>query len=267
MRKILLLFALLWSLWPSLGHAQVIGVQPTPIGLYGWNSNSNSFVQTPNTYALFPAQSTPQPFAFYGWNSTLHQWVPCDTVTVSCPINGVGLNVSFSAITSGQNNQAVMTVGPGASLGYVTGGSINASAIAGCQISGTPVAGNILVATSPTACGWQTQPWSCQTGTGDGVSAIAAQTYPQYFCLNDTGKTVTITSIRCLTDNNGSSSLSVTNGAGTSLLTGPITCSNSWAAGTQSATVTLAAGDYVKFAFTSDGASLQSSWEVGGWHL
>ena len=84
MRRFLLPFLMLLAV-PFAG-AQVIGVQPTPLGIYQWNSTQTQFNPLTNTYALFPAQSTPQPVAFYGYNSSLHQWVPCDTVTASCPL-------------------------------------------------------------------------------------------------------------------------------------------------------------------------------------
>ncbi|MGA2989521.1 MAG: hypothetical protein ABSD88_03520 [Candidatus Korobacteraceae bacterium] len=103
---------------------------------------------------------------------------------------------------------------------------------------------------------------SCQPGLGDGANAITAATYYQSICYNDTGVTVTVTGIKCYTDNSGSSTMNVTNSAGTSLLTGAITCSSSWAAGTQSATTTLASGDYLKFTFVSDGTTKQTTWLV-----
>lgn len=103
----------------------------------------------------------------------------------------------------------------------------------------------------------------CETGLGDGLNAITAGTYLQSFCYNDSGVTWTITGIRCFTNNSGTSTLNAANGAGTALLTGAITCTSAFAAGTQSGTATIASGDFVKFTFVSDGASLQSTWVVG----
>ncbi len=103
---------------------------------------------------------------------------------------------------------------------------------------------------------------SCQPGIGDGVNSIAAATYLQSTCYNTTGATVTITGIKCFTDNSGTSTLAATNGAGTALLTGAVTCTTAFAAGTQSATVTIAAGDFIKFTFVADGTSKQSTWVV-----
>jgi hypothetical protein len=106
--------------------------------------------------------------------------------------------------------------------------------------------------------------WSCQPGIGDGFDAIVSNTYLQTTCQNTTGFTITLSGISCYTDNSGSSTMNVTNGGGTDLLTGPITCGPSFVAGTQSATNTLANGDYLKFTFAADGTSKQSTWVVGG---
>jgi hypothetical protein len=83
-------------------------------------------------------------------------------------------------------------------------------------------------------------------------------------CLNDFGAAWTITAIKCYTDNNGTSTMNVSNGSGTGLLTGAVTCSNSWAAGTQSGTTTLASADYAKFTFVADGASKQATFVITG---
>ncbi len=123
-------------------------------------------------------------------------------------------------------------------------------------------------------CRWSGSAWvsvsgagsvaaSCQlAGPGDGLNALTAGTYLQSFCYNFTASTWTITGIKCNTDNSGTSTLSATNGAGTALLTGAITCTPSFAAGTQSGTTTIASGDYIKFSFVADGTSKQSTWVV-----
>lgn len=103
---------------------------------------------------------------------------------------------------------------------------------------------------------------SCQPGLGDGLNAITAGTYLESTCWNKTGVTLTITAIQCFTDNAGSSTLSVTNGAGTALLTGAVTCSSPIATGTQSATVTIVNNDFIKFTFVADGTSKQSTWVI-----
>ena len=108
--------------------------------------------------------------------------------------------------------------------------------------------------------------FSCQPGLGDGLNAITAGTYLQSGCFNQFGVTYTITSIKCYTDNNGTSTLNVTNGAGTALLTGAITCTNTipGAAGTQGATTTIVNGDGAKFSFVADGTTKQATWSLTG---
>lgn len=102
----------------------------------------------------------------------------------------------------------------------------------------------------------------CETGLGDGLNSMTAGTYLQSFCYNDSGVTWTITGIKCFTDNSGTSTLNATNGSNTALLTGAITCSSAFASGTQSGTVTIANGDFVKFTFVADGTSKQSTWVI-----
>jgi hypothetical protein len=119
--------------------------------------------------------------------------------------------------------------------------------------SGTTVLGRLLA---------QYGELRCESGIGDGLNAMTAGTYLQSFCYNDSGVTWTITGIKCFTDNNGTSTLNATNGANTGLLTGAITCTTTFAAGTQSGTVTIANGDYVKFTFVGDGSSKQTTWVV-----
>jgi hypothetical protein len=106
-------------------------------------------------------------------------------------------------------------------------------------------------------------PWTCSAGLGDGLNAIASGTYLQTTCYNGTGHTVTISGIKCYADA-GSSTMNVTNGTGAGLLTGAITCSSSFASGTQSGTTTVASGDYFKFTFVADGTTKQTSWVIVG---
>ncbi len=108
--------------------------------------------------------------------------------------------------------------------------------------------------------------FSCQPGLGDGLNAIAAGTYLQTECMNEFAATYTITAIKCYSDNNGTSTLNVTNGAGTALLTGAITCTNSipGASGTQGATTTIVSLDGAKFTFVADGTTKQTTWVLTG---
>lgn len=102
----------------------------------------------------------------------------------------------------------------------------------------------------------------CETGLGDGLNAMTAGTYLQSFCYNDSGVTWTITGIKCFTDNNGTSTLNAAGNTLGALLTGAVTCTNAFAAGTQSANVLLTSGDYVKFTFVADGTSKQTTFVV-----
>ena len=119
---------------------------------------------------------------------------------------------------------------------------------------------------SSTALPTQYTKLRCFGGLGDGDNAMIAATYPQYTCVNTSGVTWTITGINCWTDNAGSSTMDVKNNAGTSFLTGAVTCNNTksggGAAGTQSATVTLANNDALNFSFVADGTSKQTNWTV-----
>ncbi len=108
-------------------------------------------------------------------------------------------------------------------------------------------------------------PWGCSgPGLGDGLNAMAAGTYLQTNCYNGTGHTVTITGIYCFTDNGGTSTMNVSDNSSNDLLTGAVTCTSSYAAGTQSSTTTLASGAWVRFTFVADGTSKQTSWVIKG---
>jgi hypothetical protein len=109
-----------------------------------------------------------------------------------------------------------------------------------------------------------TRRWSCQPGIGDGTNAVTAATYLESICYNDTGSTVTITGLKCFTDNSGTSTMNAAGNTLGALLTGAVTCSTSFAAGTQSANVALTAGDYIKFTWVLDGTSKQLTTVVTG---
>jgi hypothetical protein len=177
-----------------------------------------------------------------------------------------GANIFNGALTFGSLN------GPlNANNGLVSATTSVGVLYGGTGLTSAPSYGNILVGnssggytlTATSSLGFKI---SCQPGIGDGLNAIPAGTYLQTTCMNDTGVTVTISAIRCFTDNNGASTMDVANGAGTSLLTSAITCGNSknplGTAGTQSVTVTLANNDSLSFTFISDGTSKQTTWVV-----
>jgi len=161
-------------------------------------------------------------------------------------LGGTYPNPTLSAATS-CTNQVVTAIAQATAVGTCS------------SVTGAMMTNNTVTATQLAA---QYSKLGCEPGIGDGLNAITSGTYLQYTCYNYSGVTWTITSIKCLTDNNGTSTLNATNGAGTGLLTGAVTCTNAFASGTQSATTTIASGDYIKFTFVSDGASKQSTWVV-----
>lgn len=128
---------------------------------------------------------------------------------------------------------------------------------------------NITVAAdgSVTAVTNGVQPWICAPKFEGNVvgSAISSTTDPSIECPNTTGKTVTITGIKCLVDA-GASSVTMTNSSGTALLASALTCSSSMASGTQSGTVALADGDWIKISITADGTSKQLTPIITGTH-
>jgi hypothetical protein len=135
------------------------------------------------------------------------------------------------------------------------GGFSAPTPLSGIQItpSGTAILGPLL---------GQYGKLRCQSSRGDGLNVIGAGTYLQSFCYNDSGVTWTITGIKCFTDNNGTSTLNASGNTLGALLTGAITCTTAFAAGTQTANILLTSGDYIKFTFVGDGASKQSTWIV-----
>ena len=106
--------------------------------------------------------------------------------------------------------------------------------------------------------------WSCQPGLGDGLNAITAGTYLQTECKNTTGVSITLTGLSCYVDGGTSSTMNASGNTLGALLTGPVTCSTSFAAGTPSSNVTLTNGDYIKFTFVADGTAKQTTWVVTG---
>ena len=140
---------------------------------------------------------------------------------------------------------------------FVTGGGITPSKVDSGNTS-----------TITLTVGGQYKILTCETGLGDGLNSIPAGTYLQFFCVNRTGVTWTLTNLRCWTDNNGTSTMQAANNAATNLLTSAVTCNNTkasgGAAGTQSGTTTLADGDAVSFTFVADGTTKQTTWTVTG---
>lgn len=101
-------------------------------------------------------------------------------------------STTFDEIGTGANTTATMVVGTGASLTAGGAGTIDATAIDGVAVTGTPGTGQVITATSPTAATWQTP-----TG-GSGVTslntlsgALTLETGPG-LTLTQSGGTITI---------------------------------------------------------------------------
>jgi hypothetical protein len=165
--------------------------------------------------------------------------------------------VGLSSVTNDAQTKAAIVPNTVPAAGKILVGNAGGTAYAPVSMSGDCTLSSAGVA----AC---YKIWECQPGLGDGLNAIASGTYLQSTCKNNTGVTITLSGLQCYTDNSGTSTMNVTNGAGTALLTGAVTCTSSYAAGTQSATVTIVNGDYLKFTFVADGNSKQTTWNAVG---
>lgn len=86
---------------------------------------------------------------------------------ITAASNGSAGSPSFSALASGSNTAAAMTVGTGASLEPTGSGIIEANELSGVTVSGTPSSGQVLTATSSSAADWQTP-----GGGGGGAGVI-----------------------------------------------------------------------------------------------
>ena len=164
-----------------------------------------------------------------------------------------GANVTaFLAANTAATDQVLVSHGTGAAGLAPT--LTNAPAISLANASSLPAS----------ALPSQYKIWTCETGLGDGYNAMAAQSYLQSMCKNTTGVTITLTGVQCYIDGGTTSTLNASGNTLGALLTGAITCSTSFAAGTQSANVALTNGDYIKFTFAADGTAKQTTWVVTG---
>lgn len=113
-----------------------------------------------------PALQTPQVFVNGTALSSTQEIDFIDSATIDFVDEGngeisasarAGIPLSFSAVTTGTNTSATMTVGSGATLTFSGPGVLNANKLYGVAISNTaPTTGQILTATSATTATWST---------------------------------------------------------------------------------------------------------------
>lgn len=250
------------------------------------------------------AATIPQPPAVAAYCKATTGWVPCPATgggggsgTVTSFSAG-GLSPLFTTTTATSTTTPALSFVLSTAAAHTVFGNFTAGAAAPTY-SATPVfsaatltnfptfnqstTGNAATATAlaalPTHCNAGMYPsgilangnstgctnlvFNCQPGLGDGLNAIPAGTYLTTTCRNETGATVNLTTIRCVADA-GSSTCNATNGAGTGLLTGAVTGTSTYANGTQSATTTIVAGDYVKVIYVADGTTKQIGIDISG---
>lgn len=95
---------LLTLVFAGPAFAQVVGLQPTPIGIYDWNPVTNEWDAATNASTANPYPTTPQAYAFYGWNASLGQWTPC-TSMANCGFgSGITWPTSGGLILSNETN-------------------------------------------------------------------------------------------------------------------------------------------------------------------
>lgn len=189
---------------------------------------------------------------------------------------------TFAAVTSADVDSSVITTGGDVNssnqvtathlsvgLPRTQGGLNSTSAGTGLLRDGsTPAASELsgAVVTSgsnATTLGAKFVVRTCQPGLGDGLNPIPAGTYTVVGCRNEFGATWTLTSIKCYTDS-GSSTLNAANSASSGLLTGAVTCTNTFASGTQSGTTAITSGQWIVFTFVSDGTPTRMTADASG---
>lgn len=256
LKKILRAFILL-LLFSAAGWAQQgppITVGPTPVPVYApFNGTTVTLVQISGTSTAYVIYTPTQTFLVNKAAASTYTFTPQPAIRFQ-----QGQTIGFISIPSGTATFRTTAVG---------GAGVTSISVSGPI---TSTGGTNPTLACPTCVTTGTRTWQeCNSrGLGDGLNAMAAATYLQFVCVNDTGSIVTLTGFRCWTDNVGTSTLNAANNAGTALLTGAVTCNatkaSGGAAGTQSGTVTLANGDAISFTFVADGTSKQTNWTVSG---
>lgn len=150
----------------------VVGLIPTPLALYNWDSTGTQWHKVPNSYSLFPSENTPQAVAFYGWNAGLGQWTPCTEGGTDCLGGGTSLDCASTGdgqlLASNGSGGCIIVpadygvTNPGDNFTF---GQLNAHAVSNASCNGT----NCTV----TATNAYTAGQTVVFGDGFGVSCLA----------------------------------------------------------------------------------------------
>jgi hypothetical protein len=169
--------ALLCNLSSAICFSQIIGLVPTPIGMYTWDPVTQNFDTVDISSTSGALQNTPQAFAFYGFNTSLGQWVPCTSIA-QC-FGGASYEVNGSGIIS--SNPVNFINGPGV-------------------LVSNPSAGNIQFSVNPAGVTTDILP-----GTGIGCSPEVSGNCVGAVTVTNTGVTEIIpgTNITCTPDSAG----------------------------------------------------------------
>jgi len=256
------------------------------------NANDVRFLLTKTSSTVLTlngTMSTSNPAVIFG-GTTAYKFTAPSTITVSGTASTGAVRVCFDP-TTGQvslyHNLAAAVTGSGDLAGHVFTGTscpyaqlwaptmTNANVwdtiaesmdTRGSLFFPVPYAAGNAISITGGVIAVTGLPTVCSVSLGDGANSLASATYGKAGCANEFGSTYTITGIKCRTDNAGSTTLNAANGAGAALLNSAIVCHNTadGVAGVQSGTVTIAAGDFIKFTVVADGASKDVTVTVAG---
>ena len=117
-----------WMVWSLCAFAlcaanlpaQVIGLTPTPLAAYYWDTVTSAWLACPNSSTLAPSANTPQAIAQYGYNSGLSQWTPYPTLA-GCPSSSGG-----GTVDPGLTGNVAIYAGAGTAIEGLTNGASGA---------------------------------------------------------------------------------------------------------------------------------------------
>jgi len=238
------------------GPPATISVPSADALLYGTTASNPIFKALPTTGTNGCSGATD----ILQWNNSTHAFA-CGTAPT---YPGAGIPISTGSAWGTSLSETDGDIIYGASSAWTKGTALPNGITATTQSAADNSTKVATTAYADAVLKSQYKIWSCETGVGDGLNAVPAGTYLQSFCYNTTGVTVTLTGLKCYIDGGSSSTMNASGNTLGALLTGAVTCSTAFAAGTQSANVALTSGDYIKFTFVADGTAKQTTWVVTG---